>query len=267
MEVIPAIDLIDGRCVRLFQGDYSKQTVYSDDPVEVALRWESLGATRIHIVDLDGARLGQPANLNVVERIASSVNVPLQMGGGVRNLEAAKTVIGAGVQRVMLGTVAVRDPGIVAAARSELGENAVVVAVDSRDGYVAVSGWTSESRVRATELLRQMTDAGVKTFLCTDIAKDGTLGGPDYQLMEDLVAVAGKGVIAAGGIASVEHVRQLARTGVGGIVIGKALYTGDIDLAEAIEAAAGVDNSDADQENHTLSRRGRRARRQRHQLH
>ena len=242
MEVIPAIDLIDGRCVRLVQGDYSRETVYSDDPVEVALRWESLGAARIHIVDLEGARLGAPANLGVVERIASSVSVPIQMGGGVRNIEEARAVIRAGVQRVMLGTVAVRDPHIVAAARLEFGEVAVVVAVDSRDGYVSVSGWTSESRVCATELLQRMTDAGVKTFLCTDIAKDGTLAGPDYELMRKLVGVAGKGVIAAGGVASVEHVRRLAMTGVGGVVIGKALYTGDIDLAEALDMAAGVDN-------------------------
>ena len=238
MEVIPAIDLIDGRCVRLVQGDYSRETVYSDDPVEVALRWESMGATRIHVVDLEGARLGKPANLEVVSRIASSVSVPIQMGGGVRSIEEARAVIGAGVQRVMLGTVAVRDPDMVAAARLELGEVAVVVAVDSRDGYVSVSGWTSESRVRTTELLQRMSDAGVRTFLCTDIAKDGTLAGPDYELMSELVGVAGKGVIAAGGVASVEHVRELAKTGVGGVVIGKALYTGDIDLAEAIEAAA-----------------------------
>ena len=241
MEVIPAIDLVDGRCVRLVQGDYSKKTVYSDDPVEVALRWESLGATRIHIVDLDGARLGEPANLGVVGRIASSVGVPIQMGGGVRSIDAAREVIGAGVQRVMLGTVAVRDPGIVAEARSEFGEDAVVVAVDSRDGFVSVSGWTSSSRIRATDLLQRMSDGGVKTFLCTDIAKDGTLDGPDYQLMRELVEVAGRGVIAAGGVASVEHVRRLAETGVGGVVIGKALYTGDIDLEEALETAAGVD--------------------------
>ena len=242
MEVIPAIDLVDGQCVRLVQGDYSKKTVYSDDPVEVALRWESMGATRIHIVDLDGARLGEPANLRVVGRIASSVGVPIQMGGGVRSIDAAREVIGAGVQRVMLGTVAVRDPDIVTAARSEFGDDAVVVAVDSRDGYVSVSGWTSSSRIRATDLLQRMSDGGVKTFLCTDIAKDGTLDGPDYQLVRELVEVAGKGVIAAGGVASVEHVRGLARTGVGGVVIGKALYTGDIDLTEALETAGGVDS-------------------------
>ena len=242
MEVIPAIDLVDGQCVRLMQGDYSKKTVYSDDPVEVALRWESMGATRIHIVDLDGARLGEPANLGVVSRIASSVGVPIQMGGGVRSIDAAREVIGAGVQRVMLGTVAVRDPDIVAEARSEFGEDAVVVAVDSRDGYVSVSGWTSSSRIRATELLQRMSGAGVKTFLCTDIAKDGTLDGPDYQLMRELVEVAGKGVIAAGGVASVGHVRRLAETGVGGVVVGKALYTGDIDLTEALETAGGVDS-------------------------
>ncbi len=242
MEVIPAIDLIDGRCVRLVQGDYSKQTVYSDDPVEVALRWESLGASRIHVVDLDGARLGAPANLDVVGRIASTVSVPIQMGGGVRSIDAARAVIESGVRRVMLGTVAVREPEVVVSARSEFGEDAVVVAVDSRDGCVSVSGWTSESRIRATDLLRRMSHAGVKTFLCTDIAKDGTLDGPDYRLMRDLAEVAGRGVIAAGGVASVEHVRRLAKTGVGGVVIGKALYTGDIDLAEALQTAAEMDN-------------------------
>ena len=155
MELIPAIDLIDGKCVRLYQGDYSQKTVYADDPVEVALRWESLGASRIHIVDLDGARSGNPDNLAVVERIVNAVKVPVQMGGGVRSLDSASRIIEAGVQRVMLGTVAVRNPEIVHAPCARLGSDAVVVAVDSRDGQVAVSGWTSSSEMRATDLIRQ----------------------------------------------------------------------------------------------------------------
>ena len=236
MELIPAIDLIDGKCVRLYQGDYSKETVYADDPVEVALRWESLGASRIHIVDLDGARSGNPDNLAVVERIVKAVGVPVQMGGGVRSLDSARRILGAGVGRVMIGTAAVRDPDMAWAAVSEFGSDAVVVAVDSRDGFVAVSGWTADSDVRATELLERMMEAGVGTFLCTDISKDGTLEGPDYGLMGELVEVAGERVIAAGGIAAVEHLRRLADVGVGGAVIGKALYTGDIDLSEALSA-------------------------------
>ncbi len=234
MELIPAIDLIDGKCVRLYQGDYSKETVYSDDPIEVALRWESLGARRIHIVDLDGARSGRPDNLRVVERMVNAVQVPVQMGGGIRSLGSARRIIDAGVQRVMLGTVAVRDPDIVRSACAELGSDAVVVAIDSRDGCVAVAGWTSASDIQATDLVGNMMKSGVRTFLCTDISRDGTLSGPNYNLMRDLVAVAGEGVIAAGGIASIQHLQRLSQTGVGGAVIGKALYTNDIDLAEAL---------------------------------
>ncbi len=241
MELIPAIDLIDGKCVRLYQGDYSQETVYADDPVEVALRWESLGASRIHIVDLDGARSGNPDNLKVVERIVSAVQVPTQMGGGVRSLDSARRIIEAGVQRVMLGTVAVRNPDIVRSASAEFGSEAVVVAVDSKDGKVAVSGWTSASEIQATDLVASMMEVGVQTFLCTDISRDGTLSGPNYTLMQDLVEVAGEGVIAAGGIASMEHLHRLAKNGVGAVVVGKALYTGDIDLVEAIHSVGGHD--------------------------
>ncbi len=236
MEVIPAIDLIDGRCVRLYQGDYSRETVYSDDPVEVALRWERLGARRIHVVDLDGARAGSPRNLDVISRIADAVRVPVQMGGGVRTIDSIREVIDSGVDRVMLGTVAVRDPAIVTSACEQFGAETILVAIDSRDGNVAVSGWTDGSETSATDLLRLMMDAGVRTFLCTDISRDGTLAGPDYDLMRSLVAIAGNGVIAAGGIASIDHLRDLAYIGVGGAVIGRALYTGDIDLAEAVSA-------------------------------
>ncbi len=236
MELIPAIDLIDGKCVRLYQGDYSKETVYADDPVQVALRWESLGASRIHIVDLDGARSGQPDNIKVVERIVNAVQVPVQMGGGVRTLDSARRIIEAGVHRVMLGTVAVRDPDIVRAACAELGSEAVVVAVDSKDGRVAVSGWTSASDIQATDLVASMMEAGVQAFLCTDISRDGTLTGPNYSLMSELVQVAGSGIIAAGGIASTNHLQRLAKTGVRAAVIGKALYTADINLPEALAA-------------------------------
>ena len=240
MEVIPAIDLIDGRCVRLYQGDYSLQTTYDDDPAGVAKRWENLGARRIHVVDLDGARAGEPQNLDVIRSIADAVSVPVQMGGGVRTIESVREVLDSGVDRVMLGTVAVRDPGVVTTACERFGSESVLVAVDSRDGNVAVSGWTDGSETTATDLLRLMMDVGIRTFLCTDISRDGTLTGPNYDLMRSLVAIAGAGVIAAGGIATVDHLRDLAYIGVGGAVIGRALYTGDIDLAEAISAIGGT---------------------------
>lgn len=239
MELIPAIDLIDGKCVRLYQGDYTQETVYADDPVQVALRWENLGASRVHIVDLDGARSGNPDNLSVVKRIVSAVGVPVQMGGGVRTLDSARRIIDAGVQRVMLGTIAVRDPQMVQSACAELGSESVVVAVDSRDGQVAISGWTSASQIQATDLVTSMMEAGVQTFLSTDISRDGTLSGPNYDLMHDLVQVAGRGIIAAGGIASIQHLQRLTDTGVGAAVIGKALYTADIDLHEALATIGG----------------------------
>ena len=235
MEIIPAIDLIDGKCVRLYQGDYAQKTVYDDDPVAVALRFERQGARRIHIVDLDGAKAGKPQNLDVAHRVCDAVGVPVQMGGGVRDLDTARAALDAGIDRVMLGTVAVREPSVALDACAEFGADAVVVAIDSRDGAVAVSGWTSGSETRATELLALMYGAGVRAFLCTDISRDGTLSGPNYALTRELVEVGGDSVIAAGGIASVEHLRRLDAIGVGGAVIGRALYTGDIDLREAVE--------------------------------
>lgn len=241
MEVIPAIDLIGGKCARLYQGDYARMTVYDDDPADAARRWERMGARRIHVVDLDGARAGEPRNLDVVRRIAGAVGVPVQMGGGIRSVEAAREALNAGAERVMLGTVAARNPQVVTDACAELGADAVVAAVDSRDGRVAVSGWTRESGVRATDLLRRMRDAGARAFLCTDISRDGTLAGPNCELMRELADAAGGGVMAAGGIASVEHLAALAETGVAGAVIGKALYTGDIDLSDAIRAAAATE--------------------------
>ena len=225
---------MDGKCVRLYQGDYDQKTVYDDDPVAVALRFERQGARRIHIVDLDGAKAGAPQNLEVARRVCEAVNAPVQMGGGVRDVETARAVLAAGVDRVMLGTVAVREPSVALDACAELGADAVVVAIDSRDGMVAVSGWTSGSETRAVELLSLMHRAGVRAFLCTDIARDGTLSGPNYALMRDLVAVGGDSIIAAGGIASVEHLRRLDEIGVGGAVIGRALYTGDIEAERSV---------------------------------
>ncbi len=238
MEVIPAIDLLGGKCVRLYQGDFQRETVFSEDPAEVARQWVSSGATRLHVVDLDGARSGAPTNLSVVRQIVEAVDVPVQAGGGIRTFDAAAKVTDTGVTRVMLGTVAVEQPQLVRRLCKELGPEAVVVTVDARDGLVAVSGWTSDSKVPAAEVVRQMKAAGVHSFLYTDIARDGTLTEPNFDAVAEFVREAGGGVIAAGGISTVGHLSRLADLGVAGAVVGTALYTGDIKLADAIETLA-----------------------------
>ena len=236
MEVIPAIDLRGGRCVRLYQGDYDRETVFDEDPVSVAVRWANLGAGRLHVVDLDGARDGAPANLEVVQKIVSSVSVPVQLGGGIRDLETVRSVLSLGVARVIVGTTAVENPGVVRSICSEVGDESLVVSVDARDGYVAVRGWKQQSRVPASDLVSAMAEVGVSRFMYTDIGRDGTLTEPNFQAIEGLLAETGATLIAAGGIASVDHLQRLDALGVEAAVVGSALYTGDIDFAEALEA-------------------------------
>ena len=235
MEVIPAIDLRGGKCVRLYQGDYAQETVYSDDPLDTALRWVDMGATRLHIVDLDGARDGSPANLSAVERIASSVNVPLHLGGGIRDMETARTAIGAGVSRIMLGTAAVENSDLIRTLLDEFGAESVIVSVDAKDGKVALRGWTTGSGALATHLAAQMASIGVKRFLYTDISRDGTLTEPNFDGVEALVNQSDIRLIAAGGITTVAHLQRLAQIGTEAAIVGRAIYTGDIDLREAIE--------------------------------
>ena len=233
MEIIPAVDLKDGRCVRLYQGDFSRETL-SEEPLGVALRWQEQGAPRLHIVDLDGAATGQPANIAIVRAIASQARIPLQVGGGVRDLDTARLLLEAGAQRVVLGTAAVERPDFVRQALTELGPEALVVSVDARDGRVAVRGWKEESQVQAPALLRQMAELGVRRFVYTDIAQDGTLTQPNFDAVAEVVSTVDCAVIAAGGISSVKHLLRLAELGVEGAVVGTALYTGAIDLPEAV---------------------------------
>ena len=237
MEVIPAIDLRGGRCVRLYQGDYSQETVYSDDPVEVALRWQEMGAVRLHVVDLDGAAQGEPTNLEVIESIASSVAMPLQMGGGIRDLATIERTLGIGVGRVVLGTSAVADPGLVESACRRIGPDALIVGVDARDGLVATRGWQESTEVTAIDLVHRMTALGVRRFVYTDISRDGTMTEPNFQAIEELMNDTDAWVVASGGVSSIEHLRRLASLGVEGAIVGKALYEGAIDLREAIAAA------------------------------
>lgn len=241
MEVIPAIDLRGGKCVRLYQGDYAQETVYSDDPLETALRWVDMGATRLHIVDLDGARDGKPANLTAVERIASAVDVPLHLGGGIRDRDIAKAAIDAGVSRIMLGTAAVEDSDLIGALLSDFSPESIIVSVDAKDGMVALRGWTKGTGALATELVADMAVLGVKRFLYTDISRDGTLTEPNFDGVSALVNQGGIHIIAAGGIATVAHLTRLAEIGAEAAIVGRAIYTGDIDLREAIETIDGME--------------------------
>ena len=237
MEVVPAIDLRGGKCVRLYQGDYARETVYSDDPTEVAARWSRLGAARLHVVDLDGARTGTPANIDVVRAMTASVSTPVQMGGGLRTMETARAVMSLGVDRVVVGTAAVEEPGVVREMCQALGAAKVVVGIDARDGYVAVRGWTESSSVPAMELAVCVEEMGVQWLLYTDVARDGTLTEPNFAAIGELSRRSGMKLMVAGGISAVHHLQRLAEIGVDAAIVGKALYTGDIGLSEALQAA------------------------------
>lgn len=236
MEVIPGIDLRWGRCVRLYQGDFKKETVFSDDPLGVAHQWQELGAPRLHIVDLDGAQKGEPVNLGVINGIVALVDIPVQVGGGIRSFDTAAKLLDMGVQRVVLGTAAIQNPKLVERLCKRFGSQAVVVSVDARDRQVAVRGWTEATTIRATELALRMAGLGVQRFLYTDITRDGTLTEPNFEAIHELVRETGSAILAGGGIASLEHLKRLAALGVEGAVVGRALYTGDIKLDEAIQA-------------------------------
>lgn len=237
MEVIPAIDLRGGRCVRLRQGDFQQETVFSDDPLAMARRWQDQGGQRLHLVDLDGAITGQPAHLGIISAIAAALDIPVQVGGGIRSAATARTWLEAGADRVVIGTAAVRDPGMVQNVCLEHGAGRVVVSVDARDGVVALQGWTEASEVSALELARRMAGLGVVRLLYTDIARDGMLSGPDLGANAQLARETEMMVLASGGVASVEDIRRLAATGVEGVIVGRALYTGAISLPDAAAAA------------------------------
>jgi len=235
MEIIPAIDIKEGYCVRLHQGDYLRETVFSDDPIAVAVRWARLGAPRLHIVDLDGAKEGSPQNLELIAEIVLAVDIPVQMGGGIRSLETIERVLGLGVDRVVLGTIAVRNPTLVAEACRRFGSS-IVVSLDARNEYVAVRGWQERTGIPVAELLKQLAWLGVDRFIYTDIARDGTLTQPNFEAIREIQAISPRPIIAAGGISSLEHLRALAQIGVEGAIVGMALYTGAIDLRQALEA-------------------------------
>lgn len=233
MDVIPAIDLKGGKCVRLYQGDYSQETVFSEEPTEIARRWQSLGARRLHIVDLDGAAKGELCHGPLIEEIARSVHIPLQLGGGLRRIEAIAQALELGVARAILGTAAIEDHALIREACHRFG-NRVIVSIDARDGYVATHGWQERTAVTAIELVQRMASLGVERFIYTDITRDGTLTEPNFDAVAELVAKTSLPIIAAGGIALLDHLKRLNRIGVEGAIVGRALYTGDIDLKQAL---------------------------------
>lgn len=237
MEVIPAIDLRGGRCVRLHQGDFGRETVFSDDPVAKALQWQEQGGPRLHVVDLDGAATGEPAHLDVISAIVAALDIPVQVGGGIRSASVARAWLEAGVERVVIGTAAVRDPKMVQDVCREHGSGRVVVSIDARDGMVALQGWTEASEVSVLELANRMKGLGVQRLLYTDIARDGMLTGPDIDTNARLVQETGMGVLASGGVSSVEDIRRLAPAGVEGVIVGRALYTGAVSLPDAVAGA------------------------------
>ncbi len=233
MEVIPAIDLRDGNCVRLYQGDYDQQTVFGEDPAAVALRWHSQGAKWLHIVDLDGAAMGEPRNMVAVEEIIKESGLLVELGGGIRKEAVAEELLHKGISRIILGTSAVENPRLLKKLCRRFGE-AIVVGLDARDGKIAVHGWRKDTAIEVLELSREMVELGVRRFIYTDIKKDGTLTEPNFDVVRELVSHLNVPIIAAGGISRVEHLRRLKELGVEGAIIGKALYTGDVDLKEAI---------------------------------
>ncbi|GGE04259.1 1-(5-phosphoribosyl)-5-[(5-phosphoribosylamino) methylideneamino] imidazole-4-carboxamide isomerase [Marinithermofilum abyssi] len=231
----PAIDLRGGQCVRLFQGDYDAETVYGD-PVEAARRWVTAGAEWLHVVDLDAAKTGEPVNLPVIKEIAVALDVPVQVGGGVRNMERLKALLELGVSRVVIGSAAIDDPDFVKQALAQYGDR-IALGLDARDGRVATHGWLDVSEVLAENLAKEMVRYGAETFIFTDISRDGTLTGPNIPAVRSLARACGKEVIASGGVRNIHNLVELAKhreEGVSGAIVGKALYTGDVDLAEAL---------------------------------
>lgn len=236
MEVIPALDLRGGCCVRLLQGDFARETIFSDDPVRAALHWEELGAPRLHVVDLEGSRSGQPVEFETIERILAAVSVPVQVAGGIRRLQDAHRYLRAGAERIVFGTAAVKDENLIVEALA-MDPGAVVVALDSRDGFIRTDGWLDTSQVRTLDLAKRMQDLGVRRTLATDIARDGTLSEPNFGNLEELLRFTSLAVIASGGISTTEHLRRLAGLGTEGAIVGRALYVGALGLPDALVAA------------------------------
>ncbi len=238
MDVIPAIDLLDGKCVRLYQGDYARSQVFDENPVSVAQQWVEQGATRLHLVDLDGAKAGHPVNQAAIAAIVEAIEIPVEVGGGLRDPKSVADLLALGVQWAILGTVAVEQPDLVQALSQQF-PGQIIVGIDARNGKVATRGWLETSEVEATDLAKRMESAGVAAIIYTDIHRDGTLEGPNREALRELTTAINVPVIASGGISSTQDLMNLLALealGVTGAIVGRALYTGDVVLKEALRA-------------------------------
>lgn len=236
MIIYPAIDLYDKKAVRLYKGDYNEMTVYSDNPCEIAEDFYNAGARYMHVVDLEGAKTGETPNIDVIKKLAAIPDMFIEVGGGIRTLEVAKRYVEAGVDRIILGTAALKDREFLLAAIESFGDK-VAVGVDIKDSYVAVKGWIEKSEVLAMDFLAELDSIGVKTVICTDISKDGAMMGTNLELYRTLSEKFGMQIIASGGVSSIDDVKRLREMELYGAIVGKAYYTGAISLKEAIEVA------------------------------
>lgn len=236
MIIFPAIDILDGQCVRLIQGDYNQEKVYSDAPAEMAKEWEEKGASYIHIVDLNGAKTGDSINKDVINHIAQSTTIPVQVGGGIRSLETIQGYLEKGVSRVIIGTAAITDRKFLKEAIQQYGER-IVVSLDARDGFIATDGWTDTSDTKALDLVQELESLGLQTIVYTDIAKDGMLEGPNIIEQREIHQATTMQVIASGGITTTTDIQALAEEKLYGAIIGKALYDGKLSLESVLEAS------------------------------
>ena len=236
MELWPAIDLRDGKCVRLTQGDYARETIFGDDPLEMVRRFVGAGAQRLHIVDLDGAKAGSPVQAALVARMVQVAGVPCQLGGGIRSLQTAKAYADAGVQRLVVGSVAIEHPELLETLATAL-PGAIVLGLDARDGKVAVRGWLETSELTAIEVARRHEYLPLAAIVYTDISRDGMLSGPNFKALAEMIAAVELPVVASGGVANAADLRQVALSGATGCIVGRALYEGNLTLADAVAAA------------------------------
>ena len=242
MEIIPAIDLLNGKCVRLNQGNYNEVTKFNSDPVKQAQIWESQGAKRLHLVDLDGAKTGLPINDLTIKKIKRSISIPIQLGGGIRTIDRAKELLGIGIDRIILGTIAIENPELVKVLSHEYPRR-VAVGIDAKEGMVATRGWLKQSEISSLELAKQLNDLELAAIISTDIATDGTLKGPNVQALREITEISINPVIASGGIGSIADLISLSdfeNEGIEGIIVGRALYDGSIDLKEALLALKNI---------------------------